>query len=485
MSIKGGMKLSIMSRVATRFLYPFVKHYALSFLREDRVDEKQERLVKGKFKRASRTKIGREIGITPQSSIEELPLTFYGFYRKYFMNPHEGDFLYPLSDYVKTFTSGTMGKPKVFLLPKSAIWDNLKKTGLSLMFLSTHDGEKITFEIGDVVYRNLPGGYYLSGFLTDIFEKRGSGWVKQVPDISLSFQEKVEYFIENYRDIDIAYMTVTTLLDEVYPRIGEPFYLKGFMTMDRPAAVLKEKIKEITGNYPKVNYGSTETMISTLPSIEYPGSFFFDWRVLYCEFMPEDRALSHDQAKVEDTPETVPLMEVEVGNRYQLIATPFKNDMTRYVMSDVLECVSKGDNILGTDLPVFNFFARTDKLVVLHNFTRISEDELIYVLKEANIPFVDFTVRVELEGTKEYVDMYLELSSPMNSEDVTRLLHYELVRFEKDYRDLTTYLKYTPLRIHLLPRGAFKRYLRLKKGVPRIERIGMREDRFRELLEIG
>jgi hypothetical protein len=474
-----------MSNIVAKILYPFVKRYALSFLHEERVDEKQEKLLKEKFRRAYRTKIGKEIGVNPKSSINELPMTTYNLYRKYFENPQEGDFLYPLNEYIRAITSGTMGRPKTFLLPKSAIWDNIKKTGLSNILLHSHDGEKITFEIGDTYYRNTPGGSYLSGFLTDTLDRQGSGWVKQVPDLNLSFQEKVEYFIENFKDIDIAYMTVTTLLDEVYPRIGKPFYLKGFITADRSAGVLKEKIKEITGGYPKVTYGSTETMLSALSSIEYPGSFFFDWRIMYCEFIPEDQVMSPDQEKVEDLPETVPLNEVKVGEKYQLIATPFKNDMTRYVMPDVFECVSKGDDILGTELPAFNFFARIDKLIVLHNFTRIAEDELLHVLKKAEIPFVDFTTRMEIKGARDHMVMYLELYSAMKAEDVTRLIHQELIKFDKDYRDLTEFLKYIPLEVHLLPRGAFRRYLRLKEGQPRIERIGMKEDRFKELLGIS
>jgi hypothetical protein len=378
-----------------------------------------------------------------------------------------------------------MGKPKTFMLPKSAIWDNLKKSGLSFMLLSTHDGEKITFEIGDVVYRNMPGGSYISTFLSDTFEKQGPGWVKQVPDVNMSFNDKVEYFIKNYSEIDTAYMTVTTLLDEVYPRIGKPFHLKGFVTQDLSARVFKEKIRDITGNYPKGTYASTEILFSALPSIEYPGSFFFDWRVLYCEFIPEERAVNPNQTKVEDSPQTVALKEVEPGKKYQLIATPFENDLTRYVMSDVLECVSKGDNILGTELPVFNFFSRNDKLLILHNFTRISEEELLHVLNEAKIPFVDFTARLETEGTREYIAVYLEPSSDMKAEDVASILHRELQKFDKDYRDLTAFFKYIPLQVHLLPRGAFKKYIREKDGVARIERIGMREDRFRELLKIG
>jgi hypothetical protein len=43
-------------------------------------------------------------------------------------------------------------------------------------------------------------------------------------------------------------------------------------------------------------------------------------------------------------------------------------------------------------------------------------------------------------------------------------------------------MKYIPLKVHLLPDGAFSRYLAKKHGMPRIERIGMRDERLRELL---
>lgn len=475
------MQLNL-SSVGARILSPFARLYALNFLNEHNVDEKQEALLKEKLKRVSRTKIGKDLGVTSGSSIEKLPLTSYNFYTKYFTDPHEGDFLFPLDDYVQAYTSGSMGKPKAFLLPKSAIRDNLLKTGLSFMFLATHDGKKTNFEVGDVVYRNAPGVSYISGLLSDTFDKQSSGWVKQVPDINMSFHDKVEYFISHYREIDVAYMTTTTLMDEIYPRIGEPFHLKGFITQDRSASVLKDKIREITGHYPKVSYGSTETLLSALPSIEHPGCFFFDWRIVYCEFLPEEVSMSSETDVSEKSVETVPLMDVSVGRRYQLVATPFKNDLTRYMTPDILECVSKGDSILGIDLPVFSFFGRTDRLVVMHNFTRIAEEELIKVLNEAAVPYVDFTVKVELDGSREYMVMYIEPKSSLDVEGVTSLLHQTLIGVDKDYRDLTNFMKYRPLKVRPLPRGAFKRYLRRKDGVPRIERIGMREDRLKELL---
>jgi hypothetical protein len=477
--------LSFVLGIGAKILYPFAKHYALRFLKESRVEQRQEGLLRDKFRRQSKTRIGRELGVTPDSTIERLPLTSYGFYSPFFTKPQEGDFMYPLDDYVKAITSGSMGKPKKYMLPRSGIKDNILKTGLSLFLITTHDGEKIAFEIGDVIYRNSAGGSHIGGYQDDIYKKQSVELAKIVPDVDLSFHDKVEYFIENHEEIDVAYMPVTTLLDEISPRIKEPFHLKGFITQDRAAMVFKDKIKEITGNYPKVNYGSTESFLIGLPSIEHPGGFFFDWRIAYCEFLPEENAIGPDRDRVDDPPETMKMGDVEVGKRYQLVVTPFKNDMTRYVMPDIFECIGEGDDVLGTDQPVFSFYARADRLVALHNFTRIAEEELLQVLKDAEVPFVDFTARVEREGAKEYMAMYLELSSPMEVEGVVARVHDELVKFDKDWRDLSKAMNYVPLRARILPHGTFGAYLRRKEGMPRIERIEMREDRLTELLDIA
>jgi hypothetical protein len=78
--------------------------------------------------------------------------------------------------------------------------------------------------------------------------------------------------------------------------------------------------------------------------------------------------------------------------------------------------------------------------------------------------------------------IYLELFKEMSPDDVTRLLHQQLLEIDKDYRDLAGFLKYVPLKVQLLPRGTFQRYLREKEGQSRVERIFMREDRFKRLI---
>lgn len=472
----------MMSAFMKKLLLPFAKGYALNFLGEEHVADKMESLARDKLRKQSKKKIGKAIGMTPETPLKKLPLTGYEFYRTYFENPDEGTLLFRLEDYVKATTSGTMGKPKTYLLPKSGLWDNLQKTGFTVMLVSTHDGEKITFEIGDNVYRNTPGGSHISGFLTSLFETKDSGWVRQCPDSDLPFQRKVDYFVENYEDIDVAYMTVPTLLDEVYPRIGKPFHLKGFMTQDTMAGVLKEKIREVTGGYPKTNYGSTETMFASIPSISHPGGFLLDWRVIYPEFIPENNKIETTITKKDDPPEVLSMCDVKVGSVYQLVATPLMNDLTRYVMPDTFECIDDGDDILGTNYPVFRYHARADRLIMLHNFTRIVEKELLDVLEAAKIPYVDFTARGSHEGTHDYMEMYIELKESMPEAEVAKRIDEKMIEADKDWRDLSAFLKFTPLKVHIVPKRTFNKYLASQEGMPRVERIGMSDERLARLL---
>ncbi len=475
-----------MSTIFKKGLVSLARSYALNFLGEENWERKSNELLRAKLRRASNTRIGRNMGVAPSSAFDNLPLTGYGFYREYFESPNEGDFLYPLDDYIKATTSGTMGRPKTYMLPKPALADNMRNTGFASIFIYTHDGEKSTFEMGDVVYANIAGGSHISAYNSEIGAKQNSGFVTLCPDPNLTFQAKVDYFVDNYRKIDVAYMAVTTLLDEVYPRIGEPFFLKGFMTQDSSAGFLKDEIKKVTGNYPKVTYGATETMASTFASIEHPGAFWFDWRVIYTEFIPEaEKVMPNDQATLIDPPDTVSMGNVEVGKRYQLVATPYKTDMTRYVIPDIFECVASSDDKLGTSVPVFRHYSRADKILILHNFTRIVEEEIIQVLKGSGVDFADFTVRRELEGAREYMGLYLESSSKMPEEEICRRVHATLLDFDKDWRDLTNFFNYVPLRLHLLPKGTFNRYLGQKQGMPSIDRIEMKDENFAELMKLA
>lgn len=475
-----------MAQLVMRIAKPLVQKLALDFLRERNIGAKEDALIRKKVKRVSGSGIGKKLGVEQSTEVTRIPFTGYEYYLPFFREPHEGDFIYPLNDYVRTQTSGTMSRPKIFLLPMTGFKENLKRSALSLFFICTHDGTKPLLEVGDTVYANLPGGAFIGSHITKSLKSGQSSLINLVPeDPNMTFKEKVDYFVQNHEEVDIAYMTVTTFLDEVCPQVEEQIYLKGFLTQDVSAGPLKEEMRKRSGHYPKTVFGSTETILSGLPSVEHPGSFFFDWRVTYHEFIPEDRAVDPDIVTLTEPPETVRMMDVEPGKRYQLVVTPLYFDLTKYVMPDMFECVSMGDDMLGSNIPVFKYYSRADRLLVLHNFTRINEEEMVSVLHDAEVPFVDFTARMELDGSREYMSLYIELSDDMSEDEVVERVNKRLLEFDKDWRDLTDFMNYTPLRATLLPKDAFKKYLHRKEGIARVQRIGMREERFRELLSLA
>ncbi len=476
-----------MAQLVMRAAKPLIKRFALGFLNERNVGAKEEALIRKKVKRVAGTSLGKRLGVEQSAGIDKIPFTGYDYYMPFFREPHEGDFIYPLNDYVRSQTSGTMSRPKIFLLPMTGFKENLRRSALSLFFICTHDGTRPLLEVGDTVYANLPGGAFIGGHVTTTLRSSQPEFVKLVPEDSsnMSFKEKVDYFIKHHEKIDIAYMTVTTFLDEICPQVDDQIYLKGFLTQDISAGPLKEEMKKKSGHYPKTVFGSTETFLSGLPSVEHPGSFFFDWRVAYHEFLPENQTVDPNIVTLTEPPETIGMMDVEPGKRYQLVVTPIYNDLTRYVMPDIFECVSQGDSLLNSDIPVFKYYSRADRLLVLHNFTRINEEEMVSVLHDAEIPFVDFTARGELDESREFLSLYIELSEAMSEDEVLDRVNKRLLEFDKDWRDLSDFMNYTPLRVTLLPKDTFKKYLHRKEGMARIQRIGMRGERFKELLSLA
>jgi hypothetical protein len=138
--------------------------------------------------------------------------------------------------------------------------------------------------------------------------------------------------------------------------------------------------------------------------------------------------------------------------------------------------------VLNSQLPVFKYYSRSDKIIVLHNFTRIVEEEITQVLKDANVPFMDYTVIKEQDGTHDYMKMYLELSKPMDHDTVYRMIDERLTEFDRDWHDLKDFLKYNPLHLSLIPRGSFRHYLQNREGMTRVERIEMKKERLGLLL---
>ena len=441
--------------------------------------EKQEKMLSRKLGRLEGTEIGKKLGIRRGMRPEEVPITDYEFYESFFRTPSAKAFMYPIDEYERVRTSGTSGSEKWFMIPRLSLvkcW----KTGLANLMAVFHNGEKVDFDYGDTVYVNVAPRPFLGGHMLSYVERETYGIMILVPNINLSFKDKVQFFVRNHAKLDGAVMLASTLISRVMHETEGPVKLKGLLTLDSQIAEIYEKeIEVFTGTPPKTVYGTTETLNCTVSSIQHPLGFFFDWRRGIFEFHPvqrkENRKITRENL--------VRLDEVKVGEVYQPVFTSLEGEMTRYVITDSLLCVAKGDDILGTDFPVFRFHSRLEKNISLQNFTRISEEELLMAFKQNNVPFVDFTARVEVENGLEHLAIYMEHTGKMSPEEIVECLHTHLYKVDRDYQDLVDFFGYIPVKVYFVPKGTFHRYMEDRDASwGKVERINMREEAFRKIV---
>lgn len=441
--------------------------------------EKQNIRLRKKFRKMENTEIGKKLGIGSGTQLKDLPLTDYNFYSSFFNNPKPSDFMYPLSEYARVRTSGTSGAEKWFMIPKQVFPKMFRETGIPLLMSLFHDGEKITFEYGDSLYVNMAPRPFIGG-LNISMTNAGYGIINIAPHINLSYHEKTQFFITNHKNIDGAVMLASTLVSQIIPAIGKPINLKGLLVFDSVIGeIYKKEIEEFIGVPPRASYGSTEIGFAAgIASIQYPLSFVLDWRRGFFEFFPVKKGVVEKE-------EPMGLNNVKTGEIYEMVYTSFDSELTRYRTKDSLVCVAKGDDIIGTDYPVFKFHSRLEKTISLLSFTRISEEELLTALKETGIPFIEFTCRVEVEEGLEYMVMYIECTGDIPAHQIQKQVNTYLYENDGDYRDLVNFFKYEPLKIQLVPKGVFSKYLEEKiAGVAKVQRVNMAEEEFKKIIKL-
>lgn len=443
--------------------------------------ENQEKLLQKKFRRLEDTIIGKKLGVKPGIQLQKLPLTKYDYYEKFFSNPAKNALMYPLEEYEKVRTSGTSGREKWFIIPRSYINKTIIQTAIPVFMLSTYNDEKLLIEYGDTIYVNSAPKPFLGGSMVAVAsgKKEKPPLFNVVPNFNIPFEDKVQYFVNNTNSIDIAATQASILVSQIMPSLKHPANLKGLFCIDTAIAeVYFNEITEAMGTTPKTAYGSTETLFCSLPSMQYPLGFFLDWRRGIFEFIPIEQEAPYD--------EMLALNEVRVGQVYRIIFTSLETELTRYDTECSFECIAKEDNILGIESPIFKFHSRLEKTISLHNFTRISEDELITVLQKSGIQYVEFMTRTNLMKGLEYLTIYLETTNRIDMNSVLASVHKGLCQIDNDYKELSQFYKYIPIRISLLPRGVFGKYLGRKMAtMSKAARIGASDEEFDKLTRIA
>ena len=143
------------------------------------------------------TEIGRRLGIRSGIRIQDVPLTDYSFYQPFYENPSPNAFQYPLDDYFRVRTSGTSGLEKWFMLPKAELKNAIPRSIIANFFTAFHNGERCTLEYGDTIFFLSSPGPFIGGEIMG--EAGNSRFMKMLPNINLSFREKIDFFIRNHQ----------------------------------------------------------------------------------------------------------------------------------------------------------------------------------------------------------------------------------------------------------------------------------------------
>ena len=183
----------------------------------------------------------------------------------------------------------------------------------------------------------------------------------------------------------------------------------------------------------------------------------------FFEFIPEQDSLrSRDDPSYEPT--TVLMDELEAGKRYEVVFTNFHGGIfTRYKPRDLIKIIALEDDETGVRLPQMVFEARADRIIDIGSFSRLNERIVWQALESLDVPYEDWMARKEFEDSQPVVCIYMATEYP-HREQLAARLHEALKLLDKDYADLESILDMNPLRLRLLPMGAFARYAQLREA---------------------
>ena len=91
-------------------------------------------------------------------------------------------------------------------------------------------------------------------------------------------------------------------------------------------------------------------------------------------------------------------------------------------------------------------------------FTRLTEKAIWEAIIESGVEHVDWVIQKVYADGKPYFHLFMELSNGCTIDEAKILVHSRLVEKDAGYADMQEMLGYDPLKLSLLPSGAFSRY---------------------------
>ena len=240
--------------------------------------------------------------------------------------------------------------------------------------------------------------------------------------------------------------------------------LRGLAMAGKDSSVYRNKIREMWGKDPLDVYGCTEGLIIAMQTWDFGGMTFLP-HLNFLEFIPESE-LYRETADPWYEPRTVLLDEVQSGERYEVVITNLLGgSFVRYRLGDIVTITALRNERLNIDIPQMTFYSRSDAIIDLAGFTRLTEDTIGKAIELAGLSCENWVARKEVQDTS-ILHLYLELRSNghLDPERLKTSLHERLKQLDAPYADLELLLGLKPLQVTLLPSGTFQSYLSYQRA---------------------
>lgn len=236
--------------------------------------------------------------------------------------------------------------------------------------------------------------------------------------------------------------------------------IKGIAAGGMDTAFFAKKIEEYWGVKPLEGYGGTESGgIAVQTWSKSTMTFVPDLNFL--EFITEED-FYRNQVDPSFTPSTRTVAELTPGV-YEVVITNFHgNAFIRYRLGDLVKVTSLEDKQLGIKIPQMVFHARGDGIIDISGFTRITEKSMLLALESSGIPTIGWTARKEIAGGSPIIHLFVESPNGAKAEDFHKAVHTKLKQEDPGYADMEQMLGNNPLKVTMLPHGAFARYIEAK-----------------------
>ena len=244
--------------------------------------------------------------------------------------------------------------------------------------------------------------------------------------------------------------------------------IKGIMGSGSDVEIFRDTIKKTWGRDTLDVYASTESGLVAMQAWDF-GGMTFTPSLNFLEFIPEADYI-RNKADSSYVPRVLLLDEVQPGEKYELVVTNFHGSpLVRYRTGDVIKITSLSNENLNIQLPQMVFEGRVDHTIDIGGFIRLTEKVIWQAVSRSEVPYVDWVARKEYRGKDAILHVLIELKgdSRIPEEDIAQNIYRELQKMDDGlpYGNVQHVLGSEPIKVTLLPKGAFERYLNLRRSL--------------------